>query len=417
MSQSVVDEEVPYNSGSRGGGMAARPAVSETVSASGGTATEDAGNGVEHEKVGESTINGRTYKESTLALLDKLDQPDTDDEMDPDDVGLIDPDEGKTAEVAGAPPSTDHVDVVNEWQTKATKFEEANQRLVAELETVRKLPRAVRTERETALLAAEQAYVDENPVAAVRLFLATVLGTKADSADVDAELSGLYTDLTARELNVPLEASHQALRDGARTRLALARDKRERTAATTPTTEASHSDDAKVIENAAPIIESELSTKRENGKSFADDHPKLMVLAEHIDGVKPQVLIARIIQRDIRTGALDPKLSNDALVKATAAKVEKYYSELAAKIAGLITPPPIATDTTKSGPATAAKTSPEQRPNPGARTITNATASVAPATSPKTKTLKAPATEKKQRKDFPTDKAWKEHLLTTHFPT
>lgn len=412
MSETTVDEVTSTRSGT---GAVPRATIDETVSASGAMVEQHA-KGVEQESVRDrGGGTGRALKESTLQLLAKLDAAGGDE--DPDDAGLVDA--APADDDAAVTESGDVVDVApaaedNVWQTKAATLEAANRKLAADNQALLKQPRAARDARDIALADAEQAYVDEGPVAAVRKFLSIVLNSTHDSKDVDSELSGLYTDLTARELNVPLEASHQALRETARARLALARDKRERKSEAEKTaSEATQPEDAKQTAQAATLIESRLATKRENGQSFADDHPMLMALSEHLDGLRAPELLARVIKHELQIGTLDATLSNDDLISAAAKKVENHYKTLGEKFAKAY--PSTKTDTAKAGDsktATAVKTSNDQRQSTGAQKLSNASASVAPATSPKTK---QPTTAPEEKPKFKTDKERREYALR-HLP-
>lgn len=407
MSESIVDEVVAHRTGT---GAVPRATMNETVSEHGGPAREEHAAGVEQETRPDAHKGGRVLKATTQALLDKLEAGDTED---PDDVGLVDDTASETSEAGGTEGETvvEEKPVTDEWQTKAARLEEHNRRLLAENESLRKAPKMTKSERDAALAEAEQAYVDEGPVVAIRKFLSTVIGAAHDSKDVDAELSGLYADLTARELNVPLEASHQALREIARARLALARDKREKSEVAAATKAPDQSDESAQVAQAATFIDNLLTTKRESGKSFADDHPMLMNLAEHFDGLKPHELLARVIKRDIQVGTLDPSLGNDALVKEAAQRIEAHYNALADKVTKAKPQPKTVTDTAKAGdskPATAGKTSTDQRQSTGAQKLTNASASVAPATSPKTK---KPTTAPEEKPKFKNDKERREWAL------
>jgi hypothetical protein len=411
MAEDVVDEVVAVRTGN---GATARPAIAENVSENGHTTERMVADGVEQESVGEGMRRGRVFKESTTKLIESFNKPaeagDDEEAPDPDDEGLVDesaaeaaPAEGEeTTEEAAAP-------AVDVWQEKATKYEEHNRRLLAENEALKRAPHREPTAREKALVEAEQAYVDKGAIEAVRRLIGVVLDSAPDSKDVDAELAGLYTDLTARELNVPLEASQLALREASRTRLALARDKRERKPAeAAPTSEAN---EAAQIGQAATLIGNRMTMQRESGKSFADDHPLLMSLATDLDGMNPHELVARVIQREVKLGTLDPSLGDDALIQAAAKLVETHYEGVAKKFAARNQPQK--TDTTKSKTAPA-KQDTEQRQRTATRTITNATASVAPATSP---TTKKPTTETKteERPKFKSKREAQDYALR-HLP-
>lgn len=437
MPETQTEDEV-VSSRTAAVGPVARPTIHETIDSGGTTKTAKVA-GVEEDETREGGGTGRKFKESTIKLLDALEakpEGDTDDEADPDDAGTeadgstdaaADPDDTDDADATGdgdtegesgeagegkeAPPA------VNEWEARATRTEAANVRLTAELEAARKTPKSDRTPHETELVDAYDSYVNEGSVPALRKFLGAVIGAAPDSKDVSAELAGLYADLTAQELGVPLEQSTQALREAARARLALARDKRERKTESDKKAEPVNVDEAQQIANAVPYVDNLLVTKGQSGTSIADEFPLLMSLAEHFDGMKPAEVIARAVKREITTGALDPNVTEGVAVRTVARKIEAYYDGLATKIekarASKQKPDTTKTGEKKPSPAATVK-SQEQRQSTGARTITNATASVAPATPPPKK--KAVATTEKTRRDFKNDREWREHLLTKHIP-
>ncbi len=410
MAESVVDEVVSKRMPS---GPAPRAQVEEAVDTSGGVTVKSGG--AEEDVVSEGGGRGRVLSDSTKKLLAKLeagknaDDPDddapaddADDVADPDDEGLVAA--GETAETTDEEAPEEKPPVVDEWQEKASRLEATNRDLLAKLEAKTKSPTAPNP-RVEALLAAEQAYVDEGPIAAIRKFISIVLDSKHDGQDVDTELAGLYTDLTARDLNVPLEQSHLALREASRARLALARDKRERKAQSDAATSKPEQADEQPNEQAVTFIDTQLRTKGEDGTVFADKYPMLMAMAEHLDGATPGKLLAKVIKQEIQIGNLDPKLPDHVLIRTAAQRIENHYKGIADKF------PKPKTDITKSGEsktATAKTASKDQRQTTQARTINNASASVAPATSPKTKKTEPQVEE---RPKFKSDKERREWAL------
>lgn len=441
----TVDEVVSNRTPSRGGGLAARPVENESVAASGGVAKIDR-SGIEEETHNGGGRRARVFKDSTTKLLEKIEKEDQDassipahEEGDPDeDEGVAAGDDAADGEDAGdagddaggdeddhgedggdaapageepAQPSAEHLAAVARLETR-------NRELIAELEEARKTPKAQRTERETALLAAEASYFDDGSVPGLRKFIGAIIGAAADSKEVDAELSGLYTDLTARELGVALDQNQQTLRDNARTRLLLARDKREKAEAEKKPA-VDNSVEAVQYENAARYVDNLLVTKGQSGTSIADEYPLLMGLAQDFDGYAPAEVLARAIRQEIMTGTLDPKTSDADMIRIVAPKIEKHYDAVAQRIEAARakkTKNPDTTAPSGKSPKAAVEAGKEQRQSQGARTITNAAASRAPATTPKKPiTQKAKTTEKKTRKDFPSDAAWKDYLLDRHF--
>ncbi len=433
----TVDEEVsvtPKAGVVRSSGVSARTVHEETIAPDGKVKAQRSSVEDEDHKLARS--GGRTYKESTEKLLAKMEaegalapheEGDADEDEPADDEGdagdTAEPDDGDDTGTTGDADADADSDAEGDEDEEdeapaalTARLEARNRELISELETARKTPKSQRSDRETALVAAEASYYDEGSVPALRRFLSVITGTAADSKEVDAELSGLYSDLTARELGVALDDNQRTLRDNARTRLLLARDKREKVEADKKPA-ADNSVDAVNYGDAAKHVDSVLGTKGKSGTSLADEYPMLMTLARDFDGYDANEVIARAIRQEILTGTLDPKTTSDVdMVRHVAPKIEQHYDALAKKIEAARVKQTKNT-TTPSGkkPKAASETSTEQRRSTGAPTITNAAASRAPARNPKVETRKTGTTTAKTRKDFPSEAAWKDHLLDRHF--
>lgn len=429
---------------------AARPAATETVSETGAAKTVRAG--VEEEAVPEGRRRGRAFKESTEKLLADMEKSDAaatlaagrapaphevgdadEDEPDEADAGAAaDDDSGEAGaddvaaaaegvaaeESAGEEPADDAPSEVDTIKATAARLEARNRELISELDAARKTPKAERTEREQTLLDAEDTYVNEGSVAALRKFLAVVVGAKPDSKEVSAELAGLYLDLTSQEIGVPLDQNQQALRDNARTRMLLAREKREKADAGKKADPGNGADEAVQYEHAAKYVDGLLTTKGTNGASIADEYPLLMSLSRDFDGYAPSEVIARAVRQEYMAGTIDPNGSETDAIRTVAQKIEKHYDGVAKRIEAARAkknPTPDTTQPSGKTPKAASQESKEQRQSTGARTITNAAASRAPATPPKTTKQKASNAEK-SRKDFPNEAAYREYLLAKHFP-
>lgn len=436
----TVDEVVAAHT-PRAGAAMARPVVNETVDSHG--AVTVAKGAAREESMQEGGTVGRKFKPSTIALFDKLegkdlagkptaqtpaphDEGDPDDdapneeptgaegEADPDDEGLVEtPAEGEEpTEDTPEEPTDETPPEVEELRATKARLEQTNKTLLSQLEEARKTPKHERSAREQALVDAEQAYVDKGTVPALRMFLATVVGAAPDSKEVSEELAGLYADLTANELNVPLDQSQQSMRKAARATLALARDKRERAEGEKKAAPV-NTDEAQQIEAGARFIDNQLLTKGPNGSSIADEYPRLMKLAEHFDGMKPAELLARACLQAYKTGVRDPREAPDVTIRAIATEIEAHYKAVADAITAASA---TTTDTTKGAPKKTPATQPNKNQSgakgQGAHTISQATASKAPGTAPRTK--QKTTTGEKTRKDFKSDAAWRQYLFDKH---
>lgn len=403
--EETVDVEVSLGSNKRvGNAGSSRGVVHEVVDPTTGDVTVISGKSAEIEDVGEGAAPPKRFKPTTEALLAKLEERDEGDggpgdPDDPDNTATTGADEGASGEetgdgTEGSDETSAGEETVNEWQTKAQQMESANRQLLAELDTARKTPSVDRSEYEQGLVDAWKSYVDEGSTVAIRKFIGAVIGAAPDSKEVAAELSGVYVDLTANEVGVPLDQSQQAMRDAARARLALARDKRERAESDKKATVA-NSGEAQQIEQAAGYIDSIFTKPGQNGTSYAEEFPLTFKLAERFDGMKPGKLLAHAIRHEVKIGNLTGREPEDVLIRHAARAIEKHYDETL-NLGLTARPTKNKTDTTKSGTQTPKPASKDQRQSTGAHTITNAKASVAPATPPKTK-KQEPKTQEKPK--------------------
>jgi hypothetical protein len=413
----IVDEVVvggprpnSANAGRRNSGM-----VTEYIDGSGKAArVERGGNGIEADDIHEGGRKQTALKPSTQKLLDILDkqdavEPENEASADTDDAGLVD---AKPAAEGGEDVVEEKHPAFDEIVAERDRYADHNRQLLDALDEAQRRPRSEPSEREKALDEVERTYGDDS-IGAVRKLIATVLGVAHDSADVDRELAGLYADLTSQQLKVPLEESHKAKREVERARQALARDKRERKAEIDAASNRGNQDaEARQFEEVGTFIDGRINSKGATGKSIADDHPLLMSFAEELDGMKASHLLGKVVQREIKAGTLDPtKMTDDQMLAKAAKLVEAHYQSLGDRFAATRPTTPNPTDTAKTE-TTAANASQAKRQSPGARTITNATASVAPATSP---TKKAPA-KTEERLVFKTNKERQDHALR-HIPS
>lgn len=393
----IVDEVVPLGTGhqSSGGGTRLR-VIEESVQLGSLEAKPDRAGDDNDETVSTATRVRRRLSDNAKRMLVNLDKHGTVDDdapeaeaEDADDKGLVPSDKPQVAAdatdagAASAPPvdptPAAAAAVPDEHAVRADRLTEHNRKLVAELESLRSRPvRGEPSARDRSLDEAERIYL-EDPIKSIRRLVATAIGVDdPNSKDVDAELTGLYQDLTERELSVSLDPVQKASREAARTRKLLERDKRERKAETTDAASKAEADaEVRQAAEVATLIGNRLLTSK-----HAERYPLLMTHAHRIDGMKPEDLIWAGIRRGIASGELDPKTSDDQLIDAVSRKIEPYYQSLRDALA--VNPSPV-TATGTAAPSTQASPAAESKAGPtgqGTRTITNASASVAPATPP-----------------------------------
>jgi hypothetical protein len=314
------------------------------------------------------------------------------------------PVEATPAGAAPAPEAAPAPDAAAEHIARADRLAEHNRKLLTEVETLKKRPtRGEMSAREKALDEAERGYIDDS-VGSVRRLIATAIGVDdPKSKEVDAELTGLYQDLTERELAVAMDPASKAARETARTRRMIERDKRDRRAEADAAKPAEPDVSAKQDADGTALV-----TQRLAAANHAEKYPLLMSLSGDFDGLKPDELLWRAISRGIRAGELSEKTPDDQLIETVSKQIESHYQVLADKIVKARTPTSTAATTTQASPATESKA---EAPGNGPRTITNASASVAPATPPAKKTEPTTETPPKFRNEAERRKA----LAAKHF--
>lgn len=394
---SPLGASAPAN-GTPRNGVSSRPIISQTFTPGGGrggAAAEGGGPTIE-QTVSSNGAAGPMLKSTTREMLDNLDKYGT--------VKAPPKPEGEVAtpaadakpavapvvatpaaEPARAPeaakPAETPAAALDEHRAAYDRVSTRNRELVAELERLKVSPRAEPSARAKALEQVERMYLDD-PVAAVRLLIATVQGVDDPKhKDVDAELSGFYQDLTARELGVPVDPTRHELRESTRTRLALARDKREWKSEREAATAAPPDDpEVKLAAEHASLIGNRLTSKLSDGKTVGEAYPLTMKLAERLTGKKPEAMILAALRDGFKTGEFDPKDNDHALIEQAAKKIEAQYQALG-DLFGEARPtaPSTAATPTPSTDATASKDAAQRQ---AGRSITNASASVAPATPP-----------------------------------
>lgn len=395
---SPLGASAPANGTSSRNSVASRPVIAQTFTPGGGRsmATAEGGGPTIEQTVSSNGAAGPMLKSTTREMLDNLDKYGT--------VRAPVKPEGETATPAGdakpaaapavaataaepvkapepAKPAETPVAAPDEHRAAYERVSTRNRELVAEIEKLKGAPtRREQSAREKALDEAERMYLDD-PIGSIRRIIATVQGIDDPKhKDVDAELSGLYQDLTARELGVPVDPTRQELRESTRTRLALARDKREWKSEREAATAAPPDDpEAKLAAEHTSLIGTRLTSKSADGKAVGDAYPLTMKLAERLSGKKPEAMILAALRDGFKTGEFDPKEHDHALIEQAAKKIEAQYQALADLIGGARTP---ATSTATPTPSTDATANKDEAQKQAGRSITNASASVAPATSP-----------------------------------
>jgi hypothetical protein len=444
MSNQVVDDETPHvGRSSGGGGLNARPMLEEAVDENGNTVRRGRalGRSIEDEDVHDLApgVKIRKFKPSLEKLFEDLDKgraegdgdegdPDAmpdeehvvDDEVDPDateaDAQEVAPDEaqqqvGQAAAQKPAPKQPQANVDLDKIRTERDSVLAHNRALAAENQQLRSRP-APKFEPPAHVKALEEAVeiYDRDPTTSIKRFLAVVLDAAHDSKEVDEELSGVYGDLTAKEIGVPLEQAAKANRNATLARLALARDKKSRQvqpAESAPNPENGVGSQQVAEANAKYIRENFLDAKQGDKPTVAERYPLMNAMSEEFDGMKPEELLWQVLksEKDAGNPFFTSPRKEDELVEFAAKRVEDHYSGIIERASKARKQP----DTAKPNNAQAASN--EQRQQTGARTINNARASQAPASPP----AETNPTQNNGRRLTKQEKLNK--LLDRHFPS
>jgi len=184
----------------------------------------------------------------------------------------------------------------------------------------------------------------------------------------------------------------------------LERDKRERKASTEQSAAPTQGGEDPQVTGAITEIASHIKAN-----DFGSKFPLLMQHATRFDGMPPERLVWRLIERGLASGEVPRDATNDRLIQYAADVAENHYRGLRDALAGTAQPQPSpAPSTATPAQASAPATDPKAQPSgQGPRTITNASASVAPASPPATTT--APTEQPKPK--YRSEKARREAIL------
>lgn len=331
----------------------------------------------------------RVLKESTKKLLSMQSAEPTKESPKPaDPTRTAEPDPAKQAEPAKSieqPKPADPPKPAASDDAYA-KLLDHNTRLVAELDALRRQAPS-KSEREKQFDEIEGLFVD-NPISGFRKVMSMVMGVPEDSKEIDRHEQFLETELTSKRAKLELTPESEADRKAARTLVAIQREMRARKAEETKQATTPVADPAEEIATQKSSIIGNLLTATKHEEKY----PLLMAWSEGVHGVRPERLLWGIIDNGFNTGEFDRSTPDDQLIDQASNKVETYYQGLLEKAKK---------PTSTAQPAATAESEGKNPDPPGPKvgTISNAQASVAPATLPATKTpdKKTYTTEKERR--------------------
>lgn len=276
-----------------------------------------------------------------------------------------------------------------ELSARIERLTEHNRRLAAENEQLRG-GKYEPDERLKALDQIEELWTTD-PIGALRKLVALNAGLKEDSPKVEKLLSHAYHDWTGVELKVPLDPGKRGEIESERNRLLIERDRRKREA------DAKAEQARQEAEQGSKRVTDQVNQLGERLK--AEDHakkfPLLMEHSQLFDGLRPEQLLFRVIGRGIAAGEFDKDTPDEKLLEHYSSEIEKYYKprldKLEAHFKTKLEPffkekfstPTSAPSTATPAQASESKTEPAADTHQaGVRTITNASASVAPPAPP-----------------------------------
>lgn len=260
--------------------------------------------------------------------------------------------------------------VADDVAARAARLAEYNSRLVAENEQYKKsIPPADVMERIKAQDELDRLWVTD-PATAYAKQMSRLLGVPEDHKDINQHAQLFELDLTKKRTGVQLTDDSEAAGKAARTLAAIQLEMRARKAdeikPPTPQDDPAEKDIGIVAQH---IAETKL----------ADKYPLLMSLTEHDYGVKPERLLWNRISHGLQTGELDPRMTYAQAIDVVAPDLESRYE---AQYQARMSKYNAAKRPSVSAQAASAE---EKKPDPPSSvvpTLTNASASVAPATPP-----------------------------------
>lgn len=402
MAPEIVSEVTQRPVAGIGNSAAARPVISQAVSVGGAVTnlpsardrgdreTTAATGGTIHNEVRANAA--RPLPESARKLLEVLDRPASDQPATGSEqkvtpaAAIAPPSAQPAATTTQSAPDGKHAPAPAIGSAPATpdkaphaaeldRVLAQNRALTEEVGRLKTAPRREPSPREKALAEIESSYL-ENPRAAVRRLAALALGhDDPKHADVDSEMKGLLQELFSEDAGVPIDDIRQAKIEAARTRHLLARDKRQRTAEQAAASAPPESSEDKQTAADTQVIGGLLDTHRVDGKSFAERYPYTATMAQEVHGTKPADLLLRVIYNGFATGEYDRAKPAPELVELAAKRTEALYQDLHDKFGR-------ARPTSTAQPTTAPEIANKEGQGQAPRSITNASASVAPATPP-----------------------------------
>src|SRR5688572_4706937 len=307
-------------------------------------------------------------------VADTIEPSDVEDEEEPVDPTAV---AAKPAEKAKADPPSDVEERLKELEGVTERQRAALERYEAQLAEARKGSEEALAKRAALVEAAEQEYLSD-PIKALYKYVAASLGhDDPDHEDVKKEVNDLWLDLTSHAGGVTQDPAHLAKRQSDRTRREWEREKKGRAASGKKDAEAAaQREQEQKVQGIIGEIDKVVSPQ-------AEKYPHLVALAPLLEGKTPGQVIYQLVAEGIKRGDFKADEADEVLIAKAAKAAETYYTKRADPIRAAVTK-----TTSTAKPAAVEKTAPaaqvereKPRTSKEAR-VTNADASVAPATPP-----------------------------------
>lgn len=285
------------------------------------------------------------------------------------------------AKAKAAPPS-DVEERLKELEGVTERQRAALERYEAQLAEARKAGEETAAQRAARLDAAESEYLAD-PIKAIHKYVATALGHDDENHDdVKKEVMDLFLDLTSHVGGVTQDPGHLAKRQSDRTRREWEREKKGRAASGKKEAEtAAQREREQSVEGIIGEVDKTFATA-------AEKYPHLTALAPLLEGKTPGRVIYELVESGIKRGEFKvddkgrPVDPDEVLIERAAKAAEAYYTKRADPLRSALQPKSTAKPAATEKVAPAAQVEREKPRTSKEARVTNADASVAPATPP-----------------------------------
>lgn len=351
-----------------GGGRELKASTREKLAAIAAAVKADAP--ADDDAPGDEAEAAPTEVEDVADTIPAEDAGDEDEPVDPATEAKAAPKAAKAAQPAEVEERLKDLEGVVERQRAALE------RYEKQLADAQKSGEETAAQRAARLDAAEAEYLAD-PIKAIHKHIAAVLGHDDENhEDVKKEVLDLFLDLTSHVGGVSQDPGHLAKRQSDRTRREWEREKKGRAASSKKAEEAAAQEQrAKQIDGIIGEIDKVVTPD-------AEKYPHLTALAPLIEGKTPGRVIYELVEAGIKRGDFKADEPDDVVIAKAAKAAEAYYTKRADPLRSALQPKSTAKPAATEKVAPAAQVDREKPRTSKEARVTNADASVAPATPP-----------------------------------